>query len=75
MFGLGAAELLFIFLIVFFLFGAKNLPEIAKSMGKAIRSFRKGVHEIEDEIQSTSHNIEKSINDDKITAVHKKKHA
>ncbi|MCA9405004.1 MAG: twin-arginine translocase TatA/TatE family subunit [Candidatus Omnitrophica bacterium] len=75
MFGLGAAELFFIFLIVFFLFGAKNLPEIAKSMGKAIRSFRKGVHEIEDDIQSISHDIDKSKDDSKISIIHKEKHA
>ena len=75
MFGLGAAELFFIFLIVFFLFGAKNLPEIDKSMGKAIRSFRKGIHEIEDDIQSISHDIDKSKDDSKISIIHKEKHA
>ncbi|MCB9719806.1 MAG: twin-arginine translocase TatA/TatE family subunit [Candidatus Omnitrophica bacterium] len=75
MFGLGAAELFFIFLIVFFLFGAKNLPEIARSMGKAIRSFRKGVHEIEEDIQLISHDTDKSKKDSEISIIHKEKHA
>lgn len=52
MFGLGAGELFFIFLIVLLLFGAKNIPEIAKGIGKALRSFKKGVNEVEDEINS-----------------------
>jgi len=75
MFGLGAAELFFIFLIVFFLFGAKNLPEIAKGMGKAIRSFRKGVHEIEDEIHSTSHEIEENLKGNDTNNTRKESHA
>jgi sec-independent protein translocase protein TatA len=33
--GIGAMEWLLIFLIVLLLFGAKRLPEIARSLGKA----------------------------------------
>lgn len=40
MFGLGMQELIVIFLIVFLLFGAKNLPEIAKGLGKSIKEFK-----------------------------------
>lgn len=39
--GIGGWELFIIFLIVLLLFGAKRLPEIAKSMGKAINEFKK----------------------------------
>lgn len=65
MFGLGASELFIIFLIVVLLFGAKNIPEIAKGMGKALRSFKKGVHDIEDEFQTTRHDREESLEDKK----------
>ena len=40
MFGLGTNELIIIGLIVFFIFGAKRLPEIGKGIGGAIREFR-----------------------------------
>ncbi len=36
-------HLLVLFAIVFFLFGAKRLPEIGKSLGSGIHSFRSGV--------------------------------
>jgi len=62
MFGLGVSELFIIFLIIFLLFGAKNLPEIARSMGKAIHQFKRGVHDIEKEIDTTGDDIAKSIN-------------
>ena len=38
--GIGIQELLLIFGIVLLLFGAKKLPEIARSMGKGIREFK-----------------------------------
>lgn len=65
MFGLGASELFIIFLIVLLLFGAKNIPKIAKSMGNALRSFKKGAHDIEDEFQTTRHDMEESLEDKK----------
>lgn len=40
MFGLGTNELIVIGVIVFFIFGAKRLPEIGKGLGGAIREFR-----------------------------------
>ena len=42
--------MLFIFLIVLVLFGAKKLPELAKGMGQAVREFNKAKDEIEREI-------------------------
>lgn len=41
MFGLGTTELIIIAIILFFLFGAKKLPEIGKGLGGAIREFKK----------------------------------
>ncbi|MFH1476447.1 MAG: twin-arginine translocase TatA/TatE family subunit [Verrucomicrobiota bacterium] len=41
MFGLGSTELIVIGVIVFFIFGAKRLPDIGKGLGGAIREFRK----------------------------------
>jgi sec-independent protein translocase protein TatA len=47
MFGLGAPELLVIGGIVLLLFGPAKLPALAGSIGKGIREFKKGVHEVE----------------------------
>jgi sec-independent protein translocase protein TatA len=46
MFGVGGWELLLIFVIVLLVFGAKRLPEIARSLGKATTEFKKAKNEI-----------------------------
>jgi sec-independent protein translocase protein TatA len=38
---LGPMELLILLLIVFFLFGAKRLPEMGKGIGEGIKNFKK----------------------------------
>ncbi len=43
MFGLGAQELMVILVIVLVLFGGAKLPELAKSLGKSMKEFKKGV--------------------------------
>ncbi len=44
--GLGMWELAVIFGIVFLIFGATRIPEIAKSLGSAIKEFKKASKEI-----------------------------
>ena len=48
MFGLGTPELIAIMAIAFLLFGGKKLPEVGAGLGKAIRSFKDGLNEVED---------------------------
>ena len=50
MFGLGMQELVVIFLIVFLLFGAKNLPEIARGLGKSIKEFKNALRSMNDDV-------------------------
>ena len=51
MFGnLGFPEILIIMVIVLLLFGAKRIPEIAGSMGKGIKEFKKNINEATREI-------------------------
>jgi len=45
--GIGVQELVLIFAIVLLLFGAKRLPEIARSLGKGIRDFKGALKEEE----------------------------
>lgn len=42
--GLGWPELLIITLIIVILFGARRIPEVARSLGEGIRSFKMGLH-------------------------------
>ena len=49
--GFGMGEMIFIFLIVLLLFGAKRLPEIGSSLGKGIREFKSSVSDIEKELK------------------------
>lgn len=46
MFGsIGWGEILVVLVIVLILFGAKRLPELAKSIGSSLHAFKKGVSE------------------------------
>jgi len=55
MFGnLGFPELLIIMVVILLLFGAKRIPEIAGSMGKGIREFKKNINEATREVTSES---------------------
>lgn len=47
--GIGAPELMIVLVIVLLLFGAKKLPDLAGSMGKSIKIFRKSAAEAEEE--------------------------
>ena len=47
--GLGWQEILVVLLIVLLLFGAKRLPDLARSLGQGIREFRKSVKEISED--------------------------
>jgi len=42
MFGIGIQELLVVLLILLLLFGGKRLPELAKSLGLAMKELRNG---------------------------------
>jgi len=58
MFGMGIQELLVVLLIVLLLFGAKRLPGIARSLGKAVREIKNPTDEPEDETTDENREIE-----------------
>jgi len=45
--GLGTPELVIIVLVIFLLFGATRLPQLAKALGQSKKAFREGIEESE----------------------------
>ena len=48
---LGISELLVIFVIVLVFFGPRRMPEIARSLGSAMREFRRSLNQIQREFE------------------------
>jgi len=48
--GIGSGELAVVMIIVLLIFGPKQLPEMARSMAKALRGIRRATDEIKEEI-------------------------
>ena len=51
MLGLGTPEIIGIIVILFLLFGASRLPQLAKSLGATRKAFKQGMREAEEEEQ------------------------
>jgi len=56
-FGLGWQELLIILGIALVIFGPGKLPELGKSMGQAISSFREGTNKAKDAVKKEFEDI------------------
>ncbi len=46
----GGGEILLVLLIILLLFGSKNLPGMARTLGKTLEEFRRASREVTDEI-------------------------
>ncbi|MGZ3405960.1 MAG: Sec-independent protein translocase subunit TatA/TatB [Polyangia bacterium] len=70
MFGLGMGELIVILAIALIFLGPKRLPDVATSLGKAIRSFRKATNdltsqlEIDDEVKKPLRELQSALRDE-----------
>ena len=54
---------LWILLIALLIFGGKKLPEIARSVGRSLNEFKKGVKEIEDTKDEVVNEVTKAKDD------------
>ncbi len=54
MFGIGGGELIFILFIALMLFGSDKIPDIARTMGKAMAQLKNATNDIKSEIQKGS---------------------
>ncbi len=73
---LGGSEIFLVVFVILIFFGSKGIPDIAKTMGKAMREFKDatngiqremmdGTRQINEEVQKTTDNIKKDSGIDK----------
>ncbi|MEA4985545.1 Sec-independent protein translocase protein TatA [bioreactor metagenome] len=55
---LGTGEIILIALVVLLIFGGKKIPELMRGLGKGVSQFKKGVKDVDDEINSTLKDME-----------------
>ncbi|MEM8614046.1 MAG: TatA/E family twin arginine-targeting protein translocase [Cyanobacteria bacterium P01_H01_bin.105] len=60
-FGIGLPEMALIMMVALLVFGPKKLPEIGRSLGKAIKGFQDASKEFEDEFKKEAARIEKTV--------------
>lgn len=63
---IGPMEMVFLGIIALLLFG-KRLPEVARSLGKGVTEFKKGLSGIEDEVDRSSFSKNESSNSSRPT--------
>ena len=47
----GTWEIIAIVAVILLIFGGKKIPELMKGLGKGVKSFKEGLHEVEEEIK------------------------
>lgn len=60
-FGIGLPEMAVIFTIALLVFGPKKLPEIGRSVGKALRGFQDASRDFESEFNREAKQLEEAV--------------
>ncbi len=60
-FGIGLPEMAVIMVLALLVFGPKKLPEIGRSLGKAMRSFQDASKEFETEFKREAEQLEQAV--------------
>ncbi|MFL5302430.1 MAG: twin-arginine translocase TatA/TatE family subunit [Anaeromyxobacteraceae bacterium] len=61
MFGLGFGEIIIILVLALVLLGPARLPDAAKSLGKAMRDFKKATDDVKDQFESAMYEDERRV--------------
>lgn len=54
----GPWQVVIIALVVLLLFGGKKIPELMKGLGEGVKSFKKGMQEVENQITDEKKDVE-----------------
>ena len=65
---LGAQEMFFIFILALLLFGPKKLPELGRTIGKAMTEFRRAQNELKTTFSREMENLERETGVKELTA-------
>ncbi|NEU73949.1 TatA/E family twin arginine-targeting protein translocase [Hassallia byssoidea VB512170] len=60
-FGIGLPEMGLIMVVALLIFGPKKLPEIGRSMGKAIRGFQEASSEFQNEFKQEAEKLQEAV--------------
>jgi len=60
---LGGGEIVLILFVILLLFGGKGIPNIAKTLGKAVREFKDATAGIQKDIQQSTGGITEQVNE------------
>ena len=61
--GLGMWEIILIVLVILLFFGAKRIPDLMKSLGKGVKSFKAGLNDLEKDINTDTETKEEKKED------------
>ena len=59
---IGSQEIIIIALVILLLFGGKKIPELMHGLGKGVSQFKKGMNDIEKEINAEPDKINEAQN-------------
>jgi sec-independent protein translocase protein TatA len=69
MFGLGLPELMVIFVIALLIFGPKKLPDLGRSVGRAMAEFKKASQDFQDSMREEIKEVEKTAQFDELKKI------
>jgi len=61
MFGLGAGEILIILVLAFLLFGPKQLPEVGRQVGKAVKGLKETADDLKKSVEPEVNLIQQEV--------------
>ena len=71
MFGLGGTEIVIIVVVALLIFGPSKLPELAKTIGKAMNEFKKATTEVEEAVKREMTGLEQAADESDVNALAK----